>query len=100
MRLLFVHDTKIKEDIKGTFYTGGSFNNEVWNRYLSISTELCVIARKDQSLYDVEIAKSEFNYFDRERIEFVEIPDLNDSIKNFTNYKTTKYKWKYCNKFC
>lgn len=57
MKLLFVHDTKFKEDITGTYYTGGSYSEKIWNRYLSISSELSVIARKEPYIYSIEDAK-------------------------------------------
>ncbi|MFB5282764.1 glycosyltransferase family 4 protein [Peribacillus sp. Hz7] len=85
MKLLFVHETKMKEDKNGNFYTGGSYNQEVWDRYLSISDELTVISRKDSFLYDKEYARKNFNFFNKEQIGFFEIPDLQSSIKMFVD---------------
>ncbi|MFD1607120.1 glycosyltransferase [Oceanobacillus luteolus] len=90
MKLLFVHDTKFKEDNNGIYYTGGSYNEEVWNRYLSISSDFSVIARKEHSVYDSVIAEKKFNYFDKEKINFIEVPNLNTSIKGFLDFKERK----------
>lgn len=94
MKLLFVHDTKFKEDNNGTFYTDGSFSDKVWERYLSVSTELSVLARKEQLIYDNEIAKKSFNYFDKENINFIEVPDLYTSIADFVNIQRRKKLYK------
>lgn len=90
MRLLFVHDTKLKVDTKGTYYTGGSFNKDVWDRYLSLTSEFSVIARKESKVYDTETARKSFNYFDKEKINFIEVPNINSSLSNFINYHQRK----------
>lgn len=91
MNLLFVHDTKFKEDTKGNLYTGGSYNTEVWNRYLSICDKLSVIATKEVNIYEEGIAKNRFNYFDKERIDFIETTSSRDSVKNFFSIKGRNY---------
>lgn len=83
MKLLFVHGTKIKEDENGIIYTGGSYNQEVWDRYLSITRNLSVMARKESFVYKVDDAKEKFNYFDKEKIGFVEVPNLFSSIRDY-----------------
>lgn len=83
MKLLFVHGTKIKEDNNGQYYTGGSYDKDVWNRYLSISDELTVIARKESKIYSVEYAKNKFNYFNSDKIRFVQVPDRTKNFKVF-----------------
>lgn len=83
MKLLFVHSTKIKEDTNGSYYTGGSYNEEVWERYLSLCTEFSVMARKDPYIYDIDNAKKRFNYFNRKKIKYIEAPNLNSSIKSY-----------------
>lgn len=85
MKLLFIHGTKIKQDKSGTLYTGGSYSQDVWNRYLSISNEFSIIARKEKNLYEIDYAKARFNYFDKERIKFIEISDYVSSIKSYFN---------------
>lgn len=83
MKLLFVHSTKLKEDDKGQYYTGGSYNKEVWDRYLSISDELIVIARKESNIYDFEYAQGKFNEFDKKRIKFIKVPDQTKNVSAF-----------------
>lgn len=85
MKVLFVHDTKIKEDKDGKYYTGGSYNEEVWNRYLSIASDFKVIARKESYIYEVDETEK-FNYLDNKRIKFIEVPNLN-SLKTYINIK-------------
>lgn len=90
MKLLFVHDTKFKEDTNRTYYTGGSYSEEVWDRYLTISSEFSVIARKEPFVYDSDFANKKFNYFDKEKINFIEVPNLNSSVKGFLNFQERK----------
>jgi glycosyltransferase involved in cell wall biosynthesis len=91
MKLLFVHETKIKEDKNGNLYSGGSYNQDVWNRYLSLANELTVISRREPIKYDENYAITNFNYLNKEVINFVEIEDLKSSIKEFTSiYKHKK----------
>lgn len=90
MKLLFVHSTKIKEDKKGNLYTGGSYNQEVWNRYLSINNDFSIIARKERTLYEVEVAEKQFNYLDNKKIRFVEIPSDVSSIRAYFDISNRK----------
>ena len=92
MKLLFVHDTKFKEDKKGNYYTDGSYSMEVWKRYLSFVDHLSVIARKEQTIYDVDYAQQHFNCFDKTKIEFIETPDLSSSIKSFLDIRKRKIR--------
>ena len=90
MKLLFVHGTKIKEDKKGNLYTDGSYNEEVWNRYLSISSEFSIIARKDPTIYDIDYAQNKFNYLDNDKIEFIEVPNRVSSIQSFLIFENIR----------
>lgn len=83
MKLLFVHETKFKEDEEGNLYTGGSYNKEVWDRYLFVSSDFSVIARKEEMIYKTDYSKKRFNYFDKDKINFVEVPSLFSSIGDF-----------------
>lgn len=81
-KLLFVHSSeKVKEDINKNFYTDGSYNNEVWKRYLNISTKLTFAAKKDSRVYSVEDAISKFNYISKE-INYIELKNLTASVKS------------------
>ncbi len=91
MKLLFVHGgEKLKEDKNGELYTGGSYNKEVWNRYLDISENLTVIARKELTIYDAEYAKRKFQPFNKNRINFIEVPNLTSSYSSFLSVKKRK----------
>lgn len=87
MKLLFVHGTKLKQDTNGQYYTGGSYNKDVWDRYLAISNNLSVVARKESNIYDTEYANNNFNYFDIGKIKFVEITNLTSSFSSFFSIK-------------
>lgn len=93
MKLLFVHGTKIKEDKNGHFYTGGSFNEEVWKRYLSLSSDFTVMARKEPFKYEEEVAKRRFNNFDNDKIKFVEVPNLSGSLRAFFDIQERKKRF-------
>lgn len=91
MKLLFVHGgEKLKEDSDGNLYTSGSYNDEIWNRYLEIFDNLTVIARKELTIYEPEYARQNFHYFNKEKIRFIEIPNLSRSYKSFLNLNKRK----------
>lgn len=89
MKLLFVHGTKMKEDKNKDLYTGGSYNSEAWDRYLSITNKLSVIARKEKERYKAKEAEERFNYFDKNKINFIEIPN-SSSLKSFFSLSERK----------
>lgn len=45
MKLLFAHDHRFKVDEKGRLFSGGSFSNSVFERYLDVCDELIVVGR-------------------------------------------------------
>ena len=98
MKLLFVHDTKIKEDKKGNYYTDGSYSMEVCERYLSFADHFSVLARKEQIIYEVDFAQRNFNYFDKTKIKFIETPDLKASIQAFLDMRKHKMRNKIIKK--
>jgi len=98
VKLLFVHDTKIKEDKKGNYYTDGSYSMEVWERYLSFADHFSVLARKEQIIYEVDFAQRNFNYFDKTKIKFIETPDLKASIQAFLDMRKHKMRNKIIKK--
>lgn len=88
MKILFIHGfEKLKEDKDGNYYTDGSYNMKVWERYLQISQNLTTLFRKERHIYEVTNAKRDFQYFDKEKIQFVEIPNLRESIESFISIK-------------
>lgn len=84
MKLLFIHGgEKVKVDKKGNLYTSGSYNEEVWNRYLSLCDELTFISRKESNIVDTINAKNKFQFLDKNRINFIGIPDMTSSCLAF-----------------
>lgn len=83
MRLLFIHNDRVKEDEDGNLYTGGSYNQSVWDRYLKLSSELTVLLKKDRRIYPKEEAVKRFNKFDQQKIKFVALDDLYHSMSDF-----------------
>lgn len=87
MKLLYIHSAeKIKIDEYGNYYTDGSYNEEVWERYLRISKNLTVVFRIEKKVYDSNYAKCNFNSFNKDKIKLIEIEDLMYSIKNYINF--------------
>ncbi|MEM5568759.1 glycosyltransferase [Aerococcus viridans] len=90
MKLLFVHGDRLKEDINGNLYSGGSYNKNVWNRYTSVFNNVSFLAKKETTTYTVEYAKKKFNIFDKDEINFIEVHDSVSSISSFFNIKNRK----------
>lgn len=89
MKLVFAHDHLFKKDKYGNLYTGGSFNNEVWKRYLKHFDEITVIARLDNKIVDVQ---NKYNNFDLPQTTFVQIPSLSGPVAQFKNRPIAKRK--------
>lgn len=49
MRLAFAYDHLFQQDEEGNLFTGGSFNNQVWKRYLNHFDEIIVLARLEKT---------------------------------------------------
>jgi len=93
MKTLFIHGSeKLKEDNDGNFYTDGSYNQEVWDRYLSIFKDISVIFRKDPCIYDTDFARKNFIYFDKDRLNFIELPNLMTYTSFFSFNKRKLFK--------
>lgn len=90
MKLLFVHSTKLIEDHEGNLYTGGSFSNKVWERYLSLTEEFTVIGRKTSAKVSKQEAEEKYNYFDKIKIKFIEVPNILGSVKSIFSIKKRK----------
>ncbi|GHU79597.1 hypothetical protein AGMMS49992_31750 [Clostridia bacterium] len=61
MKLTYVCDTKLKRDMDGRYYTNGSYNCDVWRRYIEISSNLTVVAFLEETELNKTDAKSLFN---------------------------------------
>lgn len=81
MRVVFAHDHIFRKDTQGNFYTAGSFNNQVWNRYLKYFDEIIVNARLEKKKIDVN---NTYNNFDLPNVYFNPVPSLSGPIKQFS----------------
>ncbi|MEK3992339.1 glycosyltransferase [Robertmurraya sp. FSL R5-0851] len=87
MKLLFVYESlRVFEDKEGNYYTGWS--QKIWDRYLNTFDNMSMICRKDTKIYEYEFANNHFELLDKDRIKFIEIPDLHSSLKSYLNKKT------------
>lgn len=91
MKLLFVHGHEtLKEDTKGNFYTSGSYNDKVWDLYLKAFDNIEVMFRKDETIYDEDHAKRNFQLFNNPKVTFSEINNYYSSLKSFINLNIRK----------
>lgn len=91
MRLLFIQGgTRLKQDEEGNWYTDGSFNDKVWERYKSYCDELVVLLRTEEKKYPKNIAENKFNKLSNENLELVPLTDLNRPITRNLNLKLRK----------
>ncbi|BAM48137.1 glycosyltransferase [Amphibacillus xylanus] len=85
MRLAFAHDHLFQEDEQGNLYTGGSFNNQAWKRYLNHFDEIIVLARKEK--LDNKYNNKTYNNFDLKETKLEPVPSISGPIKQFSNKK-------------
>lgn len=95
MKVVFAHDHIFKQDTVGNYYTAGSFNNDVWRRYLRFFDEITVIARLDNNPIGIENTYNKFNLADA---YFKPVPSLSGPLSQFKNksvvYQTIKMELK------
>ncbi len=113
MKVLFVHGSKaLKQDKEGNLYTDGSYSEEVWERYYKLTNDLIVMTKKEDEIYETEVAKSKFHEFNDEKYKFIEIKNdfvLEEEIRKAdiiiirvpsrTSYKAIDYAKKYNKKY-
>ena len=87
MKLLFAYSDNFKKDEYGNYYTGGSADEEMWERYANITDELNIISRIDKSIYRMEYAKKYFNTFDGTNKNFIPIPRFQPSVAELFNIR-------------
>lgn len=75
----------MKRDDKGNLYTHSSYNENIWNRYLTISEHLSVVVREEEQIYSQEGAKSQFEIFNNTNNNVIYIKDIYKSIFSFIN---------------
>ncbi len=88
MKLVFIHPAeKIKKDIEGNIYTDGSYDMNIWNRYLQVADSIVLVMREDSTIYKVEEAQKRFNLINSNKISIISVPDRNHSIKEYFSWK-------------
>lgn len=85
MKLTFAHDHLFQEDEQGNLYTGGSFNNQAWKRYLIHFDEIIVLARKEK--LNNKYNNKNYNNFDLKGTKLEPVPSISGPIKQFANKK-------------
>ena len=88
MKLAFAHDHVFQRASDGKLYTGGSFNNHAWKRYLKHFDELVVLAREEK-LQDQYNNKT-YNNFDLENAVLEPVPSISSPLEYFKNRKEAK----------
>lgn len=89
MKILFLQfGSKYYSDGK-RFFTDGSLNNKIWNRYLTYSDKLTVIGKAEQSNGNSNINYDKLNEVPKE-INLVLVKDLYNPKKNYVNLKLRK----------
>lgn len=82
MKVVFAHDHIFKKDKLENLYTTGSFNNQVWKRYLNHFSEVKVVARlASEQVIDTK----KYNDFNLEETSFIPIPSLSGPIAQYKN---------------
>lgn len=73
MRILFAHDHIFKMDEKGQLYSGGSFSEKVFQRYLKICDELVIVGRME---YINSSDSNKYNLISADEIKFIGVDNI------------------------
>ena len=91
MNLLFIQGgSRVRVCNNEKMYVDSNFNNDIWKRYKSYCSNLTVILRKSNSLFDEEKLKYKFNEIDSSLMNLVLVDDVYSPKKNFFNIKLKK----------
>jgi len=87
-KLVFVHtEEKVKKDEFGNLYTDGSYNESVWNRYLSINDDITAIFRIEKEIYKKTESEKKFQRINN-KIKVITTHNLKENIFSyFSLYK-------------
>lgn len=87
MKLVFVTEARFIKDTKGNFYGESSFNFELWERYLTVFSEVIVMAR----------VRLDVNYIGKAnlksstgKVSFIELPYFIGPLQYLINSKAIK----------
>lgn len=93
MKLLFVHSAeKVKIDEDGCLYTDGSYDRNVWMRYLKVFSHITIVMSRDEICYKKDDAQKKFNDIISEKMDYISIPNKFSSLKSFFSLKKQKEK--------
>lgn len=85
MDAIFVFGDRIAQDKDGRLYTGTSFSQEIFDRYLEHFDHLTLMMRKDPVDPSDESAFERLNPLTDKRIDVVFLPDIVASVRDFLN---------------
>jgi len=90
MDAIFVFGDKAVQDRDGRLYTGTSFSQEIFDRYLEHFDHLTLLMRKANVDSEDRESLDRMNLLTDKRISIVFLPDTMDSVKNFTDPSVRK----------
>lgn len=77
MKLLFIQGgSRVRTCYNGNCYVDGNFNNKIWSRYKRYCSNLTVILRKMDCVFDEREVKNKLNYIDKELIDLKLVDDI------------------------
>lgn len=83
MDAIFVFGDRIAQDRNGRFYTGTSFSQEIFERYLEHFDHLTLMMRRDPVNPDDTAAFERMNPLTDDRIDVVFLPDIVASVRDY-----------------
>ena len=81
MELLFAYDERVAQDDDGNYYTGSTFSQKVFDRYLQFFSHVTLIARSAKGGADI----ARMNRLDASKVTVVTVPDLRESARDMVN---------------
>lgn len=90
MDAIFVFGDKAAQDREGRLYTGTSFSQEIFDRYLEHFDHLTLLMRKANIDPEDQASLGRMNLLTDQRINIVFLPDTLDSVKNFADPRVRK----------
>ena len=85
MDAVFVFGDKVAKDTKGQLYTGTSFSQEIFDRYLEHFDHIILLMRRAHVDPSDKETLQRMNLLTDNRIKIVFLPDTMDSVKGFLN---------------
>ena len=85
MDAIFVFGDKAAQDSNGRLYTGTSFSQEIFDRYLEHFDHLTLLMRKANIDPEDRESLGRMNRLTDKRISIVFLPDTMDSVRNFAD---------------